>query len=242
MNMLENKGTALAPEPQPKEKPSQSATTALSFEQPHERSLQTATTALSFEQQPRESAKAFAAFKTYLDLGAQRSLAATGLKLGKSERMMEKWSRRFDWPARAKAFAAHFASVERKAAEETAARYGADRATRRELEREDEWAMRTELMEAAREVLREFRDGERSATLGDVARALDIAAKLGRMSTGMPSVEKPDDDGRGPDVNVLVAIDLALDRVYGPEKGAPPPAPIVEVEVVPNKPLEGGKP
>lgn len=34
--------------------------------------------AMAFEQQPRESEKAFAAFKTYLELGPERSLALVG--------------------------------------------------------------------------------------------------------------------------------------------------------------------
>ena len=41
----------------------------------------------SFEQQPREGAKAFAAFSVYLSLGPERSLAAVGRKLGKSVRL-----------------------------------------------------------------------------------------------------------------------------------------------------------
>ena len=37
----------------------------------------------------------------------------------------------------------------------------------------------SELMEAGRKVLEKFRDGSRGATLGDVARALELASKLG---------------------------------------------------------------
>ena len=37
---------------------------------------------------PKESAKAFAAFKAYAELGPQRSLRAAGKKLGKSEPLM----------------------------------------------------------------------------------------------------------------------------------------------------------
>ena len=72
---------------------------------------------MMFEQQPKESAKAFAAFKTYLDMGPERSLALVAAKLGKSKVMMEKWSRRFDWPARVVAHGGHLALVEREAAE-----------------------------------------------------------------------------------------------------------------------------
>ena len=55
---------------------------------------------LPFEQLPKESAKAFAAFSTYLNLGSERSLAAVGQKLGKSVGLLERWSAKFDWPAR----------------------------------------------------------------------------------------------------------------------------------------------
>ena len=73
--------------------------------------------ALPFEQQPRESAKAFAAFSLYLNMGAERSMAAVGEKLGKSEGLIERWSSKFDWPARVAAHAAHLAIVEREAVE-----------------------------------------------------------------------------------------------------------------------------
>ena len=192
---------------------------------------------MAFEQQPRESDKAFAAFKTYLDLGAQRSLEAVAHKLAKSQQLMKRWSAKFEWPARVQAYAAQMAMVERRAAETAAAAYGADRAKRRELEREDEWVLRTELMQAGRKVLEKFRDGSRGATLGDVARALDIAAKLGRLSSGM-KVDDGEDEIGGADVNVLVAIELALDKVYGPKvappTGAAPPAPVIDVQEVPK--------
>lgn len=195
---------------------------------------------LMFEQQLKESDKAFAAFKTYLELGPERSLAMVGQKLGKSKVLMEKWSAKFDWPARVQAYSAHFAMVERKAAESAAAVYGADRAKRREVQREHEWEMRTELMEAGRKVLEKFRDGSRGATLGDVARALDIAVKLGRLSSGM-KVDEDEDESSSADVNVLVAIEVALDKIYGPEKPVAPEAPIVDVEVVSDNKVEGGK-
>jgi hypothetical protein len=202
---------------------------------------------LMFEQQPRESDKAFAAFRAYLDMGAERSTRAVGEKLGKSEGLMERWAAKFDWRSRVQAHAAHLALVERGAAEKAAALFGADRAKRRELEREDEWVLRSELMEAGREVLKKFRDGKRGATLGDVARALDIAVKLGRLSAGM-SVDKSDDEAGGADVNVLVAIDLALDKIYGPEpkenadtlKAEKLKAEVIDVEVVPKAKGEDG--
>jgi hypothetical protein len=184
---------------------------------------------LPFEQQPKESAKAFAAFRAYLDMGPQRGLRELARKLDKSVTLLGNWSAKYDWTSRVQAYAAHMAAIEQAAAERAVALYGADRAKRREVEREGEWAMRTELMEAGREVLKKFRDGARGATLGDVARAFDIAVKLGRLSAGM-KVDESEDESGSTDVNVLVAIELALDKIYGTE--AKPTAPVVDVEEV----------
>ena len=71
----------------------------------------------AFEQQPKESATAFAAFAEYLNLGPERSLASMGQKLGQSVSLMERWSARFDWPARAQAHEDRLARVEREATE-----------------------------------------------------------------------------------------------------------------------------
>ena len=69
----------------------------------------------AFEQQPRESAKAFAAFSLYLNLGPQRSTAAVANKLAKSEQLIRRWSAKFAWTDRVAAHAAHYAIIEREA-------------------------------------------------------------------------------------------------------------------------------
>ena len=61
--------------------------------------------AMTFEQQPKESAKAFAAFALYLSMGPERSLAMVAQKLHKSVTMLGRWSAKFDWPARVQAHA-----------------------------------------------------------------------------------------------------------------------------------------
>lgn len=59
--------------------------------------------------QPGESAKAYAAFACYRDLGEDRSLLATGERLKKHPDFLAKWSSRHRWVARAKAFDTHVA-------------------------------------------------------------------------------------------------------------------------------------
>jgi hypothetical protein len=168
---------------------------------------------LTFEQQPRESNKAFAAFRTYLDMGPERSLVATGAKLGKSKVMMEKWSRKFDWCGRVAAHGAHLAMVEREATESLTRAKAAGWVKRQEDHREEEWSLRGELILAGRKVLEKFVDGSRGATLGDVARALELASKLGRLSSGL-ATETVEHQGEV-DLNFRIEVEAAVKRVYG---------------------------
>jgi len=68
-----------------------------------------------FEQQPRESAKAFAAFSLYLSQGAERSIEECARKFLKSSRLLRRWAQKFDWSGRVAAHATHLAVVEREA-------------------------------------------------------------------------------------------------------------------------------
>ena len=179
----------------------------------------------SFEQQPRESNKAFAAFSLYLSLGVNRSTRLVGKQLGKSEGLIERWSAKYGWTARVAAHGAYLAVVEREATEALARGKSAEWLTKSQKHRDEEWDMRTELIAAGRAVLAKFKDGARNATLGDAARALEVASKLGRLACGMPTdhteTEITGDDG-GP---VRIELTAALDRIYGPST-------IVDIEPV----------
>ena len=168
---------------------------------------------LPFEQQPKESAKAFAAFSVYLSMGAKRSLDAVRQKCGKSARLIERWSSRWQWAARVAAHGEHFARVEREATEAVARGKSAEWLARREEHKQTEWALRGELVEAGRKVLLKFKDGSRGATLGDVARALDLASKLGRLASGL-ATETVEHTGEV-DVNLRLDAEAAVRKVYG---------------------------
>src|SRR5512136_3061307 len=112
--------------------------------------------ALAFEQQPKESDKAFAAFSLYLSQGPERSLAKTAAKLSRSKVLMEKWSSKFDWPARVAAYNSHMALVEREAAEAITRVKGVDWARRYDELREAEWQERQNLVVFAAEVRRRW--------------------------------------------------------------------------------------
>jgi hypothetical protein len=194
---------------------------------------------LPFEQQPKESAKAFAAFSLYLSLGAERSIREVGERLGKSEGLIERWSAKFDWSARVQAHATHLAIVERQAIEVAARGKAAEWESREQTLRETEWAMHERAIAAAKKGLDAFMEREKVyANLADIARMLEIASKLGRLATGLGT----DGEGRNGDElpTMRVEVTVALEKIYGqagPAPNSPPAGEIVNVETV--KTIEG---
>jgi hypothetical protein len=190
---------------------------------------------LVFEQQARESSKAFAAFTLYLSLGSQRSLAAVAQKLSKSGQLLKRWSTKFEWPARVQAYDAHLAIVEREAAEALARANAAEREKRKQKVLDEEWELHNEAIRAAKVALERFHERGKGATLGDAARMLEIASKLGRLSSGLS--EKPEgnsEEGRP----VRIEVTLALEKIYG----EPLPGEVVDVEASPLPAPCGGPP
>ncbi len=184
---------------------------------------------LAFEQQPKESAKAFAAFSSYLSLGPARSLAAVAQKLAKSEQLLKRWSAKFDWAARVQAHSAHLAIVEREAIEAVARAKGPQWEAREQQLRETEWSLHEAAIAAARKGLAAYMERDKVyANLADIARMLEIASKLGRLATGLGT------DGerrKGDDLPTMrVEVTVALEKIYG----EPLPGEVVDVEVTPQ--------
>ena len=189
--------------------------------------------ALAFEQQTKESDKAFAAFAVYLSMGSERSLAMVGQRLGKSVGLVERWSKRFDWPGRVQSHAAHFAAVEREASEALARGKSAEWLKRQQELREREWTMHEKCIAAAERGLKAFMEREKVyANLADIARMLEVASKLGRLASGLATdkTEVTGEDG-GP---IRVELAAALNKIYGDvvdvESVAVPPAQLAEVK------------
>ena len=197
---------------------------------------------LQFEQLEREGDKAFAAFSLYLSMGPQRSLAKAAKKMGRSKVLLEKWSRKFDWPARVAAYNSHMALVEREAAEALVREKGVDWAKRYQELRRQEWEERQNLVVFAAEVrTRWMLKAERCGTLEGYARLLELASKLGHSACEKPTerTEVTGVDG-GP---IRVEVEAALKKIYG----RPLPGEVVDVQAEPVKPglseaLCGGSP
>ena len=127
-----------------------------------------------WERQPNESERAFEAFTVYRDMGAERSYAKSGKKLGKSKTIIERWGRVYRWAERIEAWTDE-----------------QDRLTREALIK-GITAMRKNHTDVAYEMLQKARAALQSLpleemTMTDVARAVDVASKLERLSRGEPT-------------------------------------------------------
>jgi len=183
---------------------------------------------LEFEQQRRESNKAFAAFRTYLELGPERCLAATAAKLGKSKVLMERWSRKYDWCRRVAAHASHLAELERLAIEGLAREKAIDWEKVHADQRLKEWRLRTEYFELALEAMRRWKENpKRVGSLEGLARLGEVFVKLGRLASGMPTEVKEVNS----EIKATLEIEweVALKRVYGRQE-APEDAKVIDVE------------
>ena len=191
---------------------------------------ETKTTGLLSEQLPRESTKAYTAFKTYLDLGDQRSLARVASQLGKSKTLMERWSRRFDWSGRVQAHAAHLAMVERQAIEGLAVEKAIEWDKVHEAVKIAEWQRHKKLIALADEMLvRWEKNKAKCGTLEGIARVLELATKLARLAAGMPTEVKE------VNTNMKATIDvdweIAIRKAYQAKAAGAEPAAVGETVV-----------
>ena len=192
-----------------------------------------------FEQQPKESAKAFAAFQEYLNLGAQRSLAAVGQKLGKSKALVERWSAKFDWVERVNAYNAQMLVMKQKLKEEFLRELAMAEAERDAAQSESEWKARCRALRLANETMDRWEENtDKYGTLEGIARLLELASVLGRRSRGMPLQVKEEPkqiENKGPTISL--EFRLAIEKAYG----QPIPAEFIDVETKPVPQLTEGK-
>lgn len=184
-----------------------------------------------------ESAKAFAGFQAYCEMGGNRSLKAVGRALGKSEGLLERWSARFKWVARAKAYDERLLSIQRDAEKKTIEAKANSWASRQTALREDEWQTADQLISRARQMLdwplehTVTKDGKTTIlptkwTISDAVRMVEVAAKLRRMAVGEETdhlkVSTP-----GPDFSKLTVEEVRTYReilIKGGIKGTDPNA------------------
>lgn len=161
-----------------------------------------------------ETGKAFVAFQRYLAHGNKRTTSTVATELGKSEQMICRWCQKYDWVGRASAYDGHYEIIRREAVEAVTKSMAMDWVKRQEQHRQDEWTFRTKLIELAGVAIdRWISEARRTGSLEGIARILEMASKLGRLSTGMPT------DHTEVSGQVNHSLDpeweLAMKKVYG---------------------------
>lgn len=86
-----------------------------------------------WEPKTGESPPAYQAFAEYRDLGESRSLEAVARLLSKSSQLLKRWSAKWSWVERVKAYDAHMDEIEQRGREKALTKKAEDWATR-ELE------------------------------------------------------------------------------------------------------------
>lgn len=146
---------------------------------------------------PNESGKAYAVFCVYRDLGPERSLEKLRRNLDKprSKKWLGEWSVKYNWVERAQAYDDY---IERKKREEK------ENAILEMAERHAKLAMAFQQRVAQR--LQQISPAELSPS--DMAKWLDIATKLERLSRGEPTeIEKQEVHGEVKNGNIFERIE-----------------------------------
>ena len=176
--------------------------------------------ALPFERQPNESNRAYAAFRAYLELGPDRSLAAVGAKLGKCKRQMEKWSKRWSWGERVIGHTDHIAELERKAIENQAVAQAVEWCRLMEPVRREAWLEAERAIAMVRTARERWEASDRTPGFEGMARMLEVAFRLKQFAAGMPSeIKETHTHVTG---QVSVEWEAAIRKAYG----------VVEVEEI----------
>lgn len=187
--------------------------------------LEKSDSSLVFERQRRESSKAFAAFKTYLDLGPDRTHALVAEKLGVSTRMVNKWSTKYGWLERVAARDAYIADVERLAIERVAVEHAVEWWKLHEPTRRLAWQKAEQAIKLVEKACERWEKSGRTVGFEGMARMLDLAFKLKQFATGMPSEIKEVHNLHAGKVSL--EWEEAIKKAYGEQ-----PKPVVDVEEV----------
>jgi hypothetical protein len=111
-----------------------------------------------YDRQEKEGAKAFAAARLYFEQGPERSLASVAQAKGKPLSLINRWSGKWQWVVRARAFDEELDKEldkeRRRAAVKLAAAKGRDRAKQAAEIRENGSALAQELIQKSREIVR----------------------------------------------------------------------------------------
>ena len=192
-----------------------------------------------FDQQPKESAKAFAAFSEYLNLGVQRSTQAVAKKCGKTPRLIQRWCSKYHWVERVDAYTKEMCALKQRLKEEFLREIALAEAEREKAQSDSEWKARCRALRLANEAMDRWEaNKDKYGSLEGIARLLELASVLGRRSVGMPLQVKEEPKPlppKGPTISI--EFRAAIEKAYG----QPVPAEFIDVDAQPVPQLTEGK-
>jgi len=176
--------------------------------------LQKVRAELPFKPEARESHAAFEAFLCYFDIGKNRSCAEVARRMDMSASTVKRWSGKFKWKERTAAY--HTELLRARVETEVAAKrdVAASQAEQAETWKEWERAAAGELLNRARKAIESF-DARDPAdiSLSEIARALEVASKLGRLAAGL-ATDNTELSGKGGGP-IHLEFEASLKRIYG---------------------------
>lgn len=132
-----------------------------------------------------ESARAFEAFRVYLELGPARRCYAVGQRVGVSLRTIKRWAADFDWRGRIRNLVAREAEQFAAIRAATQGEECLDAARREQAFRDRQYAVAEGLLLAAERYLERLDEHDLDQmNFGEACKALDVASRLGRQVAG----------------------------------------------------------
>ena len=157
-----------------------------------------------------ESARAFEAFRAYLELGSQRRYAAVGRKFGASLCTVKRWASDFDWRGRIKNHSAQLADQYTETAGAVQREEFLDAAARAKTFRDRQYALAEALLDAAERYLETMDAGDPDQmSFSDACKALEIASRLGGQAAG-----DANDSASGNGRSLSDHLSTLLDQAY----------------------------
>lgn len=160
---------------------------------------------------PNESAKAYAAFKTYAELGSERSLKRLGQIIKKSQTWCGTWASKWQWQERIRTWDEEADERDKIALAEAALENARKWEVRKDSHKEDLWAMRNKLMAkfedmlafpVVRKTIKKDADGNNVTHIhpgpwrfGDAVRFAHAVQALGSFASGLTN-KLADPDGK----------------------------------------------
>lgn len=178
-----------------------------------------------WQRQPGEAPSDFTAFIAYLRLKGRRSHRQVAAQTGRSLTAIRRLSAQFNWPARVAAFDARLADASQDALD-LLIRASSTRTTADyERLREAEFQLFQRVLHESRRWLQLASDPRRrDVSIGQVCQVIELASKLGRLATGMPTGEEPRHRPHPEDIPGYwtgPSVEEALEKIYGSPTAAP---------------------